>query len=152
MSNKIYSVALNQTVVAGGNGSTTFVLDNFNRQYYLKSITWGLLLRRVVAPPVLVPIEMNTTQEFYFTINTIAGAKIAQSFFNFFPAPPAMNIEGDGTELRFHYPGQYKFETLVIFNTINCLFWYINQEAVDSFLYRLSVIMEVEEVVTRYAK
>lgn len=141
MKNKAFSIGYNFTIAAGAFQVETFDLINNNQEFKLRSIFYDLYINETLSG-LRLDLQSQTTQLFALQIGGAGGQMLTQHFLNI--ATPAMlAFNGDGFLL--HYPNTgIKFENFFISNILPVTVIMTNNDALISYDYNFSVIMEID--------
>lgn len=145
MSNqRVYSTVIGATVAAGTASTNEFFVNNFNRSFLLKSVFLDVRLFETLAPFAILPFEMNFTQEFGLTINSIPAADLFCSPFQDYTIPA--NIITNGNSIVMWKPGQIKFDSFFIKNQLQLIYAHANRDMLVSYRFFASIILEIEDI------
>lgn len=139
---RVFSIRFAEAVLAGAANTTTWDLNNMNRELRIISILFDY---RVVTTATFAPLPNEMNQDVLIYMGTQAGIanKVTQIFENV--AGTIAFVTGEN--LWFHKPGHYHFESFFITNTLGMFFEINNIGAVNRTIYG-TVIVETEDTTT----
>lgn len=150
MANKVYTIALQQpSVLAAGFNVFNFQIQNSNRRYSIKSISFDIDIFETVSKLPL-PLSQNTTQWIELAIFCLPPVQFAQSFASV--TVPAGAILSNGNQIRIYKPCQLFYDSFFISNNLVGVFSYYNYDAVKAYAYGLSISIEIEDEKLKFAK
>ena len=138
--NKVYTASFDQVVAPGANFNTAFELQSWNRTRKLKSISLDIQVRNN-ATLMILPIESNTTQDFYLQFYAIPLSLYAEPFTDF-TFPPLYN----GNTIYITRPGQVFYDSFYLRHRAGFIFDYENRDAAITYRIRVTVTAETENI------
>jgi hypothetical protein len=140
---RIYTLTYEHVLLPNTGFGDTFELDNANRQFKLKTISFDLSIRLTGAggfPVENVPLELNRMITYSLSVRTVG---IVMS--NVFNIAPAAGME-NGSLIRITKPGIKKFDSGFAANTMRfvCEAW--NRDLLLDHSVWYNVICEIEEL------
>ena len=133
-----------EPAAAGGTGNIQWDINNYNKNSLLKSIAWDLYIRQLNAPFNNLPLDQNFTQNFHFTCNPVTtNILFSQTVENVVP-PTAIN--NNGNLLMWRIPGQFKFDSFFIQNTLRFSYSGTNQDPLIAYRHYLNFICEIQDL------
>jgi hypothetical protein len=145
MANKVYNLTLQNTVLANQPQASNFRINNYNRDFILKSICYNIYIRETVTHEIL-PEAINTTQDHSIYMNAFpvaSGFLIGNPFADL--ALFAGTTFNNATQIFLNKPGQINFESFYIVNSLIFYFFYINRDLLLSYDYIMQLIVETSE-------
>jgi hypothetical protein len=142
--NRVYCIMLNQNVAALGAGASIFNLNNYNRVSLLKSVAFTVMLSATAAPVTFIPLEQNTFMQFALQITALpAAANFAQRFEDF---AGTAAVVANGSPHIFYIPGQYKFESFFLQNSLQFAWNTLNRDALRAITINMTLIVEIQDI------
>jgi hypothetical protein len=145
MKNKVYTVYPFGSVLAGGNTfDYVFQLDNVLQDFKLKSILYDIRINETAVPYKRLPLEVNTTQNYYLNVNVVpVGITFARIF-------TPITIPGGGTYINgagfsINKPGQYLFDSFCISKSLQFYLGYTNTDALINYSFFSTLVVEIED-------
>ncbi len=96
------------------------------------------------ANPAVLPLEMNTTQQWYLRIGALLPARsplYTKTFEHVAGPAPSFN----GSQIIFNETGQYIFDSWFISEQIDFQFNYSNLDPVKTYTYNFGILVETIE-------
>ena len=152
MIKKIYSVALQPLVVAGGAAYTNnFYITNTGRQFKIQAITWDYRIQDHDGGSgngVIMPTDTQTTSHIMLSIfgRDIGGgnlAAITETFDTWTIAPGASDYNGTG--IKLFKPCQLYYDSWYVREYLHFQLVITNNDLLLSFDYRTSLMVEILE-------
>lgn len=136
---RVFSIRFAEAVLAGGNNTITWDLNNMNRNLRIISILFDY---RIVNTATFLPLPNEMNNEVLIYMGTQAGIanKITQIFENV--AGTIAFVTGEN--LWFHKPGHYHFESFYISNVLGFFIDINNIGATNRTIYS-TIIVETED-------
>ena len=144
--NRVYTTVLSENVGPMGIGlGCTFQINNEGRTALLKSILFDLRIQVQGPPPYYYPIEQNTSQ--FFALQVLPMPLNITRFSDTFGTinNPAVML-ANGATLVMYRPGQLLFNSFFIRNSLRFEWGYNNNDALITFTYFASIIVEIEDI------
>lgn len=148
--NRVYTGLFSRSCAPANNADINFRINNSNRASLLRSITMDMII--IEMPGVASVLNLNTQTTQYFTlavIGSLSGGLIGQTFIDI---APAAAIVANGTQIELYKPQKIDFNSFHIVNELTFFWTYHNSDALLSYLYYLSVVVEIEDIPIKYAK
>jgi hypothetical protein len=143
--NRTYTLNLEQVVPPNLNGNVTFYIDNYNRSFKLKSISFDLSIINN-ANNFLLPLEQNTTQAFSLGIFALPVPTQFAQIFEDIVETIAGSVAYNGSNFKIYRPGQRIFNSFFINQRLNFIFAYANLDPLLTYLYNATIIVETEDI------
>jgi hypothetical protein len=140
--NKIYSCENNKGILASGNYSQEFIINNIGRYFYLKSLIWFSWQQKGAAG-----LNLNFNDPNFHCILNIQNVPIVIGTmtlpFDSFSNPG--DIVANSNYFDITQPGQYWFEQLRFIETLKIVLNINNLDAANNISVYTSLIIEIQE-------